>query len=44
MTHDYVVEDFTPEERDALTPYFSNLDGPTFALTNLPEAVKGAGG
>jgi thymidylate synthase ThyX len=38
----YVVEGFTPEDRSRLTPYFSNLDGPVFALTNLPEAVKGA--
>ncbi len=35
-------EDFTPAERDALTPYFTNLDGPVFALVNLPETVKGA--
>jgi thymidylate synthase ThyX len=38
----YVVERFTPDERARLTSYFSNLDGPVFALTNLPEAVKGA--
>src|SRR5438045_3477244 len=36
------VETFTPEERRALAPYFTNLDGPVFALTNLPETVKGA--
>ena len=36
------MSEFTPEERAALTPYFSNLDGPVFALTNLPETVKGA--
>ncbi len=36
------VSDFTPDERRALAPYFSNLDGPVFALTNLPETVKGA--
>ncbi len=35
-------EEFSPEERRALTPFFSNLDGPVFALTNLPETVKGA--
>jgi thymidylate synthase ThyX len=35
-------EAFTPDERAALAPYFSNLDGPVFALTNLPEVVKGA--
>jgi thymidylate synthase ThyX len=36
------VSEFTPEERTALSPYFSNLDGPVFALTNLPDTVKGA--
>ena len=35
-------EAFTPEERAALEPYFTNLDGPVFALVNLPEVVKGA--
>ena len=33
---------FTEEERRRLAPYFTNLDGPVFALVNLPEAVKGA--
>ena len=37
-----MVESFTAEERAALAPYFSNLTGPVFALTNLPEVVKGA--
>jgi len=37
-----VAEQFTPEERAKLSPYFSNLDGHVFALTNLPETVKGA--
>ena len=36
------TEQFTPDERRALTPYFTNLDHPVFALTNLPEVVKGA--
>ncbi|HEY7038855.1 MAG TPA: FAD-dependent thymidylate synthase [Methylomirabilota bacterium] len=36
------VEAFTGEERAALAPYFTNLDGPVFALINLPEVVKGA--
>jgi thymidylate synthase ThyX len=36
------VSEFTPDEQRALAPYFSNLDGPVFALTNLPETVKGA--
>ena len=35
-------ENFTPAERAALAPYFTNLDGPVFALVNLPEVVKGA--
>src|SRR5262249_5699341 len=35
-------ESFTAEERAALAPYVTNLDGPVFALTNLPEVVKGA--
>ncbi len=38
----YVAEDFTSEERDILRRYFTNLDGPVFALVNLPEVVKGA--
>jgi thymidylate synthase ThyX len=36
------VETFTAEERAALAPYFTSLDGPVFALVNLPEVVKGA--
>ena len=36
------VSEFTPDERHSLAPYFSNLDGPVFALTNLPDTVKGA--
>ena len=36
------VERFTGEEREALAPYFTELDGPVFALINLPEVVKGA--
>ena len=36
------METFTPEERAALAPYFTSLDGPVFALVNLPEVVKGA--
>jgi thymidylate synthase ThyX len=38
----YVAERFTPDEQDILRPYFTNLDGPVFALVNLPEVVKGA--
>src|SRR6188472_41385 len=42
MTQPYVSEPFTEEERALLEPHFTNLEEPTFALTNLPEAVKGA--
>jgi thymidylate synthase ThyX len=38
----YVAEQFTPDEQDILRPYFTNIDGPVFALVNLPEVVKGA--
>jgi thymidylate synthase ThyX len=38
----YVPEVFTPQEEDVLRRYFTNLDGPVFALVNLPEVVKGA--
>ncbi len=37
-----MVEAFTREEQAALAPYFTSLDGPVFALVNLPEVVKGA--
>ena len=33
---------FTDAEAAAIAPYFTNLDRPVFALTNLPETVKGA--
>src|SRR5215213_9161217 len=36
------ADTFTAEERARLTPYFTNVDRPVFALTNLPETVKGA--
>jgi thymidylate synthase ThyX len=42
MTPWYATEEFTAEERDILARHFTNLDGPVFALVNLPEAVKGA--
>ncbi len=38
----YVAEEFSAAERDVLRRYFTNLDGPVFALVNLPEVVKGA--
>ncbi len=37
-----LAESFTAEERARLAPYFTNLDGHVFALTNLPETVKAA--
>jgi len=40
--HPYVVEEFTEGEVAILRRYFTNLDGPVFALVNLPEVVKGA--
>src|SRR6266705_6667564 len=40
--YDSPVETFSAAERAALEPYFTNLDGPVFALVNLPEVVKGA--
>lgn len=38
----YTAEEFTSEEANVLRRYFTNLDGPVFALVNLPEVVKGA--
>jgi len=37
-----VFESFTAAERERLAPHFTDLDGPVFALVNLPETVKGA--
>ncbi|HJR59796.1 MAG TPA: FAD-dependent thymidylate synthase [Vicinamibacterales bacterium] len=36
------AEQFTEEERAKLAPYFTNSHKHVFALTNLPETVKGA--
>jgi thymidylate synthase ThyX len=36
------IESFTEAERTLLAPHFTNLDGPVFALVNLPEVVKAA--
>jgi thymidylate synthase ThyX len=36
------MESFTEAERARLAPHFTDLDGPVFALVNLPETVKGA--
>jgi thymidylate synthase ThyX len=38
----YAPEPFSDDEIVMLRPYFTNLDRPVFALTNLPEVVKGA--
>src|SRR5579884_1360727 len=38
----YAEERFTDDEAEILRRYFTNLDGPVFALVNLPEVVKGA--
>ncbi|MGA7836035.1 MAG: FAD-dependent thymidylate synthase [Acidimicrobiales bacterium] len=40
--HPYVSEEFSDEETAVLRRYFTNLEGPVFALVNLPEVVKGA--
>lgn len=37
MTHE-----LTDDERARVAPYVTDVDGPVFALTNLPEVVKGA--
>ncbi|MEX2196577.1 MAG: FAD-dependent thymidylate synthase [Thermoleophilaceae bacterium] len=39
---EYPTETWTEEERAVLAPHFTSLDGPVFALVNLPETVKGA--
>src|SRR5919109_4711478 len=42
MTLWFAPEEFTDEETRLLAPYFTNLDSPVFALTNLPAVPKGA--
>lgn len=37
-----VSDVLTQAERDRLAPYVTDVTGPVFALTNLPEVVKGA--
>jgi thymidylate synthase ThyX len=37
-----VREEFSAEETDVLRRYVTNVEGPVFALVNLPEVVKGA--
>ena len=39
---EYFVETFTDTEREVLGRFFTEIDGPVFALVNLPEVVKGA--
>nr|MDQ2754276.1 FAD-dependent thymidylate synthase [Actinomycetota bacterium] len=36
------TEHWTDDEAEVLRRYFTNLEGPVFALVNLPEVVKGA--
>ena len=38
----YAEETFTEDEAEILRRYVTNLEGPVFALVNLPEVVKGA--
>jgi thymidylate synthase ThyX len=38
----YPSDDLTEAERARLAPHVTSLDGPVFALVNLPETVKGA--
>jgi len=38
----YHSESYTGDERTVLARYFTNIDGPVFAIQGLPEVVKGA--
>ncbi len=38
----YPSDELTQIERERLAQHFTDLDGPVFALVNLPETVKGA--
>ncbi len=38
----YAEEKFSEAESELLRRYFTNVDGPVFALVNLPEVTKGA--
>ncbi|HET9672163.1 MAG TPA: FAD-dependent thymidylate synthase [Actinomycetota bacterium] len=42
MTLWFASESFTEDQRAVLGRHFTNLEGPVFALVNLPEVVKGA--
>ncbi len=35
-------QEFSPDETQVLSQFFTNMDKPVFALRNLPEVVKGA--
>src|SRR3989344_8718771 len=38
----YVPEQFTPEEQAVLLRFFTNIDGPVFAIHGLPQEIVGA--
>lgn len=38
----YHIESFSAQERTILERYFTDVDGPVFAIRGLPEVVKGA--
>ena len=38
----YAEETFSTDEVEVLRRYVTNVEGPVFALVNLPEVVKGA--
>lgn len=42
MTPEPPIETFSADERRRIAPHFTCLDGPVFALTNLPDVVKAA--
>ncbi|PIS05205.1 MAG: thymidylate synthase [Candidatus Buchananbacteria bacterium CG10_big_fil_rev_8_21_14_0_10_42_9] len=42
MKDDFFVDEFSPEEKEVLRPFCTNLDRSIFGLRNLPEVVKGA--
>ena len=35
-------DDLTPDEQERIAPYVTDVAGPVFVLTNLPDVVKGA--
>ncbi len=38
----YAAETFDDAEREVLSRFFTQIDGPVYAVVNLPEVVKGA--